>query len=172
MKDCIIVSVKQVGICKGELKMAQGEPVWELHKEADDMVAALIIKFPDVLGHIGSETIGCAAIAGKDKPEGQTWDAQIEGIKEPPALWSKKIYCIKFYKTTWDSYTDEQRQFMLFRMLERIADECNGKVLPYSLQDSYRLIKYFGVEYMKDVKLPNLLRDGYNFGPGKDHEEE
>jgi len=143
--------------------MPQAEPVWELHREAEDMIAKLVQKYPEILGHITDpEIIGCAAIAGKDKPEGQSWDAQLEGIKEPPALWSKKIYCIKFYKSTWDNYDDAHRQHMLMKQLERIPDETNGKVLPFDLQDSYRFVKTYGPDYMKNP-LPDLLKDKKDF---------
>ncbi len=153
--------------------MPQAEPVWELHREAEDMVKALISMYPEDLGHITDhEIIGCAAIAGKDKPEGQQWDAQIEGIKEPPALWSKKVYCIKFYKSTWDQYSAPQRQWMLFKQVSRIPEECNGKVLPFDLQDSYKIVKEFGPDYMKDPNLPDILTAKHKFLQGKAEKEE
>lgn len=152
--------------------MPQAEPIWEMHREADDMVKALIQMYPEKLGHIvDPDIIGCAAIGGKDKPESQTWDAQIEGIKEPPALWSKKIYCIKFYKSTWDQYSPAQREHMLLRLLVRIPDETNGKVLAYDLQDCYFLVKEYGPDYMKDPLLPDLLKDKKTFLQGKAEKE-
>ena len=147
--------------------MAQGEPVWAPHAEADLMVAALTRSdaLARYLAHITEpEVIGCAAITGKDKPEGQAWDAQIEGIKEPSALWSKKIYCIKFYQSTWDRYTEEMRQHMLFKQLLRIPEDVNGKVLPFDLQDSYMLVKTYGTDYMAKTDLPNLLTNPPIFG--------
>lgn len=146
--------------------MAQHEAVWVLHKEADDMILAMIKSdhLSRYLAHIDPEVIGCAAITGKEKPESQSWDAQIEGIKEPSALWSKKIYCIKFYQSTWDRYTEEMRQHMLFKQLLRIPDDCNGKVLPFDLQDNYMLVKTYGTDYMNKINLPNLLTNPPTFG--------
>lgn len=144
--------------------MSQAEPVWELHGEADAVVAGLVQMYPEKFGHIDPEVVGCAAITGKDKPDSQAWDAQIEGIKEPSALWSKKIYCIKFYKATWDSYNKNQREAMIFRNLVRIADECNGKILTEDLKDCYCLVKSFGLDYMKNPNLPSLLEQKQVFG--------
>lgn len=153
--------------------MAQAEPVWEIHDEAEKMVAALVQKYPERFGHITDpEIFGCAAITGKDKPESQIWDAQVEGIKEPSALWSKKVYCIKFYKMTWDNYAPSQRQHMLFRLLERIPEKCDGKVLPYDLQDSYALVKEYGPDYMKKTDLPDLLLNKKDFVQSKKDSEE
>ena len=144
--------------------MAQAEPVWELLKEADDMVAKLVQKYPEKFGHIDPEVIGCAAIGGKTKPEGQTWDAKLGGIREPEALWSKKTYCSQFYKSTWDTYDARQRAAMLFKLLVRIPDESNGKVLPEDLKDCYCLVKAFGPDYMKNPSLPDLLDQKQAFG--------
>ena len=156
--------------------MPQDAPVWELMKDADDLVAALISAYPEDLGHISDpEIIGCAAITGKNKPN-EKWDAKIEGIKEPAALWSKKVYCISFYKSTWDGYAQNQREAMLFKLLERIPDDCNGKVLPEDLKDSYRLVKKFGTDYMVNPKLPSLIKEKQVFGdrnvPEKKEKEE
>lgn len=143
--------------------MPQVEPVWELLKEAENMVLALVQAFPTRFGHIDPEIIGCAAITGKDKPDSQQWDAKIGGIREPEALWSKKTYCIQFYKSTWDNYDEEHRQHMLFKLLERIPEGCDGKVLPEDLKDCYALVKKYGPDYMKMTQLPNLLKDKPDF---------
>lgn len=143
--------------------MAKAEPIWELLKEAEDMVRALCQTYPEKFGHIDPDIIGCAAITGKDRPEGQQWDAKIGGIREPEALWSKKSYCIQFYKTTWEKYDDEHRQHMLAKLLERIPDDCDGKVLPEDLKDSYCFVKHYGPGYMDKPQLPNLIKQKQNF---------
>lgn len=147
--------------------MAQAEPTWELMKEAEQMIVALCQMHPEKFGKIDPDLIGCAAITGKDKPATQVWDAKIGGIREPEALWSKKKYCIQFFRSTWDSYDEIRRAAMLFRMLERIPDECNGKVSPETLKDSYCLVKAFGTDYMKSATLPNLLKEKQIFGENK-----
>lgn len=143
--------------------MAQMEPVWELLKEAEDMVKSLVETYPEKFGHIDANVIGCAAITGKEKPESQNWDAKIGGIRAPEALWSKKSYCIQFYKSTWEKYDGPHRQHMLFKLLERIPDDCDGKVLPEDLKDSYCLVKQYGPDYMKKLELPDLLRQKQSF---------
>ena len=144
--------------------MPQAEPIWELVKEADDMVAKLCEMYPEKFGHIDATMIGCAAISGKEKPESQRWDGKISGIKPPASLWSKKVYCIHFFKTTWDQYDETHRAAMLFRLLTQVSEECDGKVLPEDLKDSYCLVKAFGCDYMKSPGLPNLVSAKQVFG--------
>ena len=144
--------------------MPQSEPVWELMKDAEEMVAQLCDKYPEKFGHIDQSSIGCAAITGKDKPPTQIWDAKIGGIREPEALWSKKKYCIQFYKSTWELYDKRLRAAMLFKLLVRIPDDCDGKVLPEDLKDCYCLVKAFGPDYMKSPNMPDLLDQKQIFG--------
>jgi len=40
----------------------------------------------------------------------------------------------------------------------------SGKTLPYSLQDSYTLVKKFGADYMLNTKLPDLLTTALPMG--------
>lgn len=143
--------------------MPQGQPVWELMKDAEQMVRDLVAMYPEKFGHVDADMVGCAAVTGKDKPPTQEWQAKISGLREPEALWSKKIYCIQFYKTTWESLGVEHRQHMIFKQLERIGDDCDGKVLPEDLKDSYCLVKAYGPDYMRQTTLPNLLTEKKNF---------
>jgi len=136
--------------------MAQEPAEWEVHQEGQELVNALVKAQASRLGHVDPSKIGCAFTA-KNKPESQSWDAQLQGVKEPISKWCEKAYCIVYYKSTWDGYSPNQRQYMIFRLLERIHEDCAGKVLPFALQDSYVLTKQFGVDYMISPKLPSLL---------------
>jgi len=143
--------------------MAQAQPDWAVHEEGEKLVAALVKAQPQHLGHVDPTKVGCA-ITTKPKPESQTWDAQLQGVKEPISKWCEKAYCIVYYKSTWDAMTETQRQAMFFRLLERVHEDCSGKTLPYSLQDSYTLVKKFGADYMLNTKLPDLLTTALPMG--------
>ena len=147
--------------------MAGLEAVYELMPEADQMVAALVEKYPEKFGHIADPSIiGCVGITGKAKPESQSWDGKICGVKQPEGLWSKKNYCIKFFKETWEKYNECQRAAMLFRLLTRVAEDCDGKILPEDLKECYCLVKAFGLNYMDSPGLPDLLKSKQIIGEG------
>lgn len=143
--------------------MAQAQPEWEIHAEGEALVKALILAQPRHLGHIDANKVGCA-ITTKAKPEGQSWDAQIQSVREPLSRWCEKAYCIVYYQSTWDSYTPAQREAMLFRLLERIHEDCNGKILSFSLTDSYALVKQFGTDYMTSPNLLSILEQPLPLG--------
>jgi hypothetical protein len=150
--------------------MAQAQPEWAVHEEGEKLIAALVKAQPRRFGHIDPTKVGCA-MTTKPKPESQDWDAQIQGIKDPMAKWCEKLYCIVYFKSTWDGYTAGQRERMFFRLLERIHEECNGKLVPFSLVDSRALVMQYGVNYMYDSKVPSLLEQELPIGDEGEEEK-
>jgi hypothetical protein len=140
----------------GGLVMPKVQPIWVINGEADAIVTKLVERNPEILGHVITDQIGVAMATGKDPAEDQDWDAKIEGIKQPEALFSKKTYVVYFYKATWDKYDKRQRAAMIFRQLVRIPEEFDGKLLKEDLHDCRLLVKAFGLDYMTSPKLPDL----------------
>lgn len=138
--------------------MPKVKPEWNIHKEANEMVAKLCEMHPRHLGHISAGDIGCVAISNKDKGETQD-DCRIRGVREPDSLFSTVKYVIVFFQECWDKYNPAQRSMMLFRNLIRIPDTedgLDGSVLKQDLQDVRVLVKTFGVDYMDNPNLPDL----------------
>lgn len=143
--------------------MAQVEPQWEMIKEAQDMIVKLCDTYPDRIGHVDPNQIGCAAITNKPKPDSQDFDSKIQGIKKPEALFATKAYVICFYKNVWDSYTQAQRSVMLMRNLLRIPEEMDGSLLKEDLKDQKCLVVKWGVDYVNNPALPDLTEKRHDF---------
>ena len=139
--------------------MPKLEAQWEFVKEADDLVKQIVAAKPEHFNKIDPDQIGCVMIVNKEPPKGQDWDAKISGITAPDLLFAKKTYVVQFYKSTWDKYDRRQRIAMLIRLLFRIPEEFDGSILKEDLKDSRKLVKAFGVDYMTNPKLPDLLED-------------
>lgn len=137
--------------------MPKQEPVWEFSSEADALVKQICETYPEKFGHLDLNLIGCCAIANKEPPESQDWDCKISGVTEPELLFSKKTYVLHFFKCTWEKYEPKQRVLMLFRQLVRIPDEFDGSLLKEDLKDCRCLVKAFGLGYMDNPNVPNLL---------------
>lgn len=142
--------------------MAQEQPEWEIMADAEAMIKKMVENNPSKFGHIDAGIVGVAAIANKPKPEGAE-DCKIKGVKEPESLWSSKQYVIFFHKDTWDKYNKAQRSFMLAKMMLRISDECDGKVMPEDLKDMVALVKGWGVNYMTNPNIPDLSEEKQAF---------
>lgn len=143
--------------------MAQIKSEWEIVGEAEKMVKDLCNLYPDKLGHIDSNRIGCAAIANKEQPATQEYDAKLVGVGEPTSLFCSKQYIISFYKQTWDAYSQAQKSMMVMKQLLRIPEEVDGAVLKEDLKDVRCLVKAFGMDYMDSPTLPDLTAGKYSF---------
>ena len=139
--------------------MPKDKPEWAFVPEADEMVAKLVAKYPEKFGHIDPARVGCCMICGKEPPEAQDWDCQIGGVREPFVLFSTKTYLLWFFKCTWERYNKRQRCAMLFRQMVRISEEFDGKLLKEDLHDCRCLVKAFGVSYMDNPNLPDLVEE-------------
>lgn len=142
-----------------EKNMPKEAPEWEICHEAEEIVKGLREMYPEVLGHVDASMVGCAMIVNNPSPKSQKWDSRIKGIREPESLFTSKLYVIYFYKDQWEKYTKIQREYMLLRQLGRIGDDFDGAVLPESLKDDRMLVKKFGVDYMENPNLPDLLSE-------------
>lgn len=136
--------------------MAQIKPEWEIVKEAEQLVARFCELYPEKFGHIQPDTIGCAMITNKDRPDSADYDFKIKGVREPEALYSSKQYVVWFYKNIWDSYNKKQKAFVLFRALMSIPEDPDGSVVKEDLKDWRCLIKIFGIDYMDNPNVPDL----------------
>jgi Putative phage metallopeptidase len=137
--------------------MPQEAPVFSQMPDADEVVLKLVQKYPEKFGHIDPTLVGCVAVTGKNKPEGQEWDIKVHGIKAPLSIFSSKIYVLEFFMTTWENYTPVQRQYMIFKTLVRIKDTFDGALDKEDLKDCRCLVKKFGVSYMDKPDLPDLI---------------
>jgi len=142
--------------------MANIKTEWEVVKEAEAIVTRLCELYPEKLGHVSADTIGCAQITNKDKPDSQSYIAKIVGVKMPISLYCQKIYVIMFHKNVWDVQTKAQKSAIIMGRLLRIPDEPDGAVTPEDLKDSRSLVKAFGVDYLDNPKLPDLAAEKVN----------
>jgi predicted metallopeptidase len=142
--------------------MSQIKPEWEIVKEAEDIVARLCELYPDKLGHVNHEVVGCAQMINKEKPDSAPL-AKIMGVKSPLSLYSTKQYVVAFHKNTWDSLTHPQKSVLVMSMLLRIPDDSDGGLLAEDLKDLKVLVRAFGVDYIDSPKLPDLTADKYIF---------
>lgn len=133
------------------------EPEYEEVKEAHAMVVKLCDLYPEKLGHIDPGLIFICAITNKERPEAQTYDSTIVGIKQPISLCCDKKYVIWFYKHIWDGKTEAQQALMLMAKLLRIDEMCDGKVISEDLKDVKCLVKAFGVDYSDNMSVVNIL---------------
>jgi hypothetical protein len=136
--------------------MPQVESEWEINQEAEKLIEKLVETYPEKLGHIGHEEIGCAQIVNKDRPDSWDYDSKLVGVKAPGSLYCPKKYIIWWHKNTWDSYTPAQRAAMLMAKLLRIPDPMDGSVLKEDLKDVKCMVRSFGVDYMQNPNLPDL----------------
>lgn len=143
--------------------MAQIKPEWEIVGEAEKMVQTLCELYPEKLGHVEWNRIGCAAVVNKEQPQGQDYDAKLIGVTEPTILFNSKSYIISFYKQTWDAYSQQQRSVMIMKQLLKIPEENDGSTLKEDLKDVKCLVKAFGLDYMDSPTLPDLTAGKYNF---------
>jgi predicted metallopeptidase len=143
--------------------MAQIKPEWEIVKEAEEIVSRLCELYPDKLGHINPEAIGCAQVINKEKPDSSATLAKIVGIKAPVSLYCTKQYVIAFFKNTWDELNKPQKSVLIMSMLLRIPDDSDGGILAEDLKDLKVLVRAFGVDYLDSPRLPDLTADKYVF---------
>ena len=137
--------------------MAAIAPEWEVSKPAEEMIAKVVEKYPAKFNHIDAKHIGVAVVTNKDRPDG--WDGLVKiiGLKEPLSLFSQKQYIFWFHQSTWEHLSEPVKIALLISILLRLPPEFDGSVLPPDLKDVKCMVKAFGVDYLDNPNLPNLL---------------
>lgn len=138
-------------------------PEWEVNKDAEEMIGKIVEKYSERFNHIDPKLIGVAMVTNKDKPDG--WDGllKIVGLKEPLSLFSPKQYILWFHKSTWEHLTENVKVALLVSTLLRLPPDFDGSVLPPDLKDVKSMVRAFGVDYLENPELPNLLETEVKF---------
>lgn len=139
------------------------KPEWEVNKEAEGIVERLCELYPEKVGHVSPDFIGCAQIVNKDQPENQEWNAKLVGVREPVTLYCPKRYIIEFYRNKWEMLNKAQKAVLIMSKLLRIPEDPDGSMLAEDLKDVKCLVKTFGVDYLESPTLPDMSAERVTF---------
>lgn len=139
--------------------MAQTKPEYATVNDFRKMAIELCKKFPDKLDGIDPSLITCVAVTNKDPKDGDKDKYEIKPVPYPLRLDNPFDFYVIVNLKVWESFNEALRAALVMKALSRISKEGDGKVVPYNLNDNEELVKTFGVGYLDNPNIPNLLKD-------------
>ena len=146
---------------------------WQMCPEIKDLVDDIVEKFPNLFDHVDSSKISCIiAMAGNAPNKGRAL-ATIRVINDKTriATGTPYNYILEVYDANWNDQEDRQKQMVVFHELMHIepeAEEDDPKLRKHDTEDFYEILNIWGIDYLYDKELPDLLdenleEDDYGF---------
>lgn len=136
--------------------MAREKAIYTIIEEFGDLVKKIIEINAEDYGHIDPLVLRMVAIQNK---EPSYW-YKIRTVKNPIAMFCSDVrYVAVVFESVWQTYTPNQKAMTIINILESLEpDEDEPKVRSYNLNDHERIVKTFGVGYMENADIQDLLK--------------
>ena len=135
---------------------------WQMYPEVHDYVEALIEKFPRYFSKVKSHEISCIIGVGGKAPKGGSVLARISLISEKlrVATGSSYKYVMEVYDANWYDLDSRQKAMVVFHELMHIDQDADDpKLVSHNIEDFHPILKTFGIDYLMNDSLPDLLDD-------------
>lgn len=137
--------------------MAKEKPQYEIVEGFTDLLDRAINNNEDRFGHIDPKMIRMAQITNKEPPEcGPQF--KIIRINNPVALVCPYRYMVVTWQQVWDEFSEDRKALMVFDILLSLEpDEEEPKLIAPDIKAHGTMLRTFGVDYMDNPSLKNLL---------------
>lgn len=142
---------------------------WQVCSEVRDLVEALSQRFTANFSNVNSDEISCImSVDGKAPKQGAGKAlAKISIIREKMrvATGTPYKYIIEVYDDNWFDLSKIQKQYVIFHELMHIdPDSEEPKLKDHDIQDFDMILSAWGIHYLEDAKLLDLLDDDMEEG--------
>lgn len=142
--------------------MAKIKPIYEQLKDFNDLGEKLCKKHSDKLSNIDMDKVICIMVTNKTRPEKQTTLWSLRALKPPMSLLSPYKYVVSLFQGDWDSMGEKHRAMMVFDILCSIEPgDGDASVIAFDKKGHSTIMRTFGVDYMEDPNIPNLLEESF-----------
>jgi hypothetical protein len=135
----------------------QPKPEYETIKEANEIFAQLLKKYPAQLLGIEPGTISFCGIINKEPKENKPL-FELKSVPFPIRLDCPYDFYVVVNMKDWDSLNKNHKAALVFKALLCISREEPGKVVPFDLKDHSVIVRTLGVDYMS-TNIPNILEE-------------
>lgn len=139
--------------------MPQVPANYEELPEIIDIADQLIDRYPDVFGGIDLGRISAFAITNKDRKNDSKPIWEVMPVKAPVSMLCNKDYIINVYLDSYEALGEKHRAALVADALNAIDTEGKGKVNPKDLKEYAVMVRTFGVDFMDNPDIPDILSD-------------
>jgi len=137
---------------------------WQVCPETKDLIEKLVEKFPTVFTHVNTDHISCIIATGGQAPQQGNALAKISTInsKVKTATGTPYDFILEVYEANWYEQDLRQKQAIVFHELMHIdpdSEEDAPKLRKHDLEDFYQIMNVWGIDYLHNSQLPDLLDD-------------
>lgn len=133
------------------------ETMYERLDEAESIMKKLVEKYPTKFSNVDCITVSWWSITNKEKPKSCRTIAKIMGLKPPVSLITDQRYIVVVYNSDWTQFNPAQKAIVVAHEISHI--EGDGSLSKHDLEDFSSLIKKFGVGYINNTELPNIVEE-------------
>lgn len=142
--------------------MAPILPQYEELDEFMEIAHKLIERYPDVFSGIDAARIGCVSITNKERDEKKP-RFDIKTAVPPISMYTTKEYVIVVYLNDWSAMAEKHKALLVADAIRSISPEGQGKKVPFDMKDHSLMLRTFGVDYLENPTVPDLLRDNISW---------
>jgi len=136
--------------------VSQQKPEYECLDEFNAIATKIIEKYPSVFADVNADEVRCYAITNKDKPDSKkTWT--LRAVTYPIRLDCPYGWYATIYLEDWEQMNEKQQQLLVASILCAVGEE--GKVVAPDLKDYNVMVRSFGVDYLDDTNVPDILNE-------------
>jgi len=144
--------------------MPQIKPEYEEVTEFPMMASKLVKKYPEVFDDLDINSIRCVAITNKERSsKKRRWE--VKAVSMPIKMDCAYSYYIIIYNSDWTEMEEKNQVMLVAAALLAIPTDSSeeGKTNPFDLKDFDLMIRTFGVGYLDNDKIPNLINENVNW---------
>jgi len=139
--------------------MSKVTPIYEVESEMDEIVKALVEKYPDVFSAVRTDDVRGYVITNKPRPDTKEPEVSISGASGVFAYINPFKYVIVAYASDWVSWTRNQKIINVAKAIKRISEDGNGKLVRFDEMNHRCFLLTFGIGYEEKPDLVNILEE-------------
>jgi hypothetical protein len=145
--------------------MAKAKPEYEVLDEFKALAKLIVDKHPNVFYGIEVDAVQCVAITNKERPDTKAELWQVVPVKMPIRLDCQYGWYVVLFQEDWEEASDKQKKLIVASALCAIpaGEDAEGKANRPDFNDYAVMLRTFGVDYLDNSEVPDLLEDDINW---------
>lgn len=138
--------------------MAKITPVYESEEEMNEIVNALVEKYPDLFDSIDPSSVRGYLLVNKPRPDNKVPEVSISGASGVFAFINPFKYVLVAYASDWVNWSRGKKVINVAKAIKRISPDGNGKLIRFDEMNHRCFLLTFGIGYEENPETVDILQ--------------
>jgi hypothetical protein len=143
--------------------MAQEKPNYEVNDEFNSMAVKIVEKYSEKFNNIEVDKVCCVNVDKERKEKEGTADRiwKLKAVKMPEAIHNQYGWYVILHDKDWAEMSQKHKLALVSDVLHGLPNDLDneGKVNPCDTKGYLSMFQTFGINYLDDPDIPDLLED-------------